>query len=109
MVADFVQDLEDFPIPEIDQALQAYRRDPASKFFPTPGAIRAIILDGRKERAALERRGPSLGKVESRPLMWWTQSKRFWKPHWREEDIPRDHQAQYYVIKAKLAETGVAA
>lgn len=93
MIGDFVADLEEFPVAEIEVALQIYRRDSKNKFFPTPGAVREIILTGRRERAALakssDRKKPM---VESRPILWWTQPPYLWQPTWREADIPEADQ-----------------
>lgn len=95
LMADFVQDLEEFPVPEIEVAIQTYRRDPKSKFFPTPGVLRGIILEGRKERAELDNLGPAIRNFDSRPIMWWMQPRNLWRDHWLEDDIPAEHREGY--------------
>ena len=88
LISDMVQDLIEFPVPEIDMAITLYRRDPANKYFPTPAALRAIVLLGRKERAALDRMGQKVTPV-NRPLMWWHRPKSRWNVGWLEADVPR--------------------
>lgn len=99
MIEDFVSDLMEFPLPEIDMALQEYRRNGKNKYFPTPGSIREIILHGRAERAAIEKIGPAIKNYDSRPIMWWMQPKEMWRDHWLESDIPEDTRAGYFVRK----------
>lgn len=109
LINTMISDLEEFPLPEIDMAIKLYRQQPAApgkdKFFPDISVLRNIIMVGQRERAALDRDQKGKPKIyqESRPLMWWFHRKRFWKPHWREEDIPEDRREQYETIKAKRA------
>jgi len=87
LIATLVSDLEEFDLAEIDMAIKLYRRDPANEFFPKPAALRAIVLNGRKERAALDRVGPKITPV-NRPLMWWHRPKSRWNIGWIEADVP---------------------
>jgi hypothetical protein len=103
MIEDFVADVCEFPIPEIGAALQEYRRNPKNKFYPTPGAIREIILEGRAERASMEKIGAPISNFDSRPIMWWALSKPLWRDHWLEADIPQEHRAAYERKKRKAA------
>lgn len=43
LMGDFLRDLEPYSAADIAQACDTYRRDPESKFFPTPGALIAIL------------------------------------------------------------------
>lgn len=88
-------DVDEFPVAEIEVALQAYRREPKNKFFPTPGAIREIILEGRRERAQMDKIGAPIRNFDSRPIMWWLQPKSIWQDHWMVADIPSQHRAAY--------------
>ncbi len=39
----YLEDLREFPMAEIAQAIQKYRRDGANTFFPAPGQLRELI------------------------------------------------------------------
>lgn len=101
MIEDFVSDICEFPVPEIECALQEYRRNGKNKFYPTPGAIREIILEGRKERAAMDKIGDPVRNFDSRPFLWWLLPRPLWRPQWREDDIPGEHRAAYDEIQRR--------
>lgn len=88
LVADFVEDLIEFPLAEIEIAILEYRRGAENEFFPKPGKLRKIIIGNRSHRAQLERLGDGAGKRDTRPCRWWGINRRLWKPHWRESDVP---------------------
>lgn len=48
-----------------------------------------------------DRRKLRLEFGESRPLMWWTLHKRWWKPHWTEDEIPAEWRDAHEKNKAK--------
>jgi hypothetical protein len=87
LIGIMVEDLISYPLPEIDQALKIYRRDPDAKYFPRSGQIIEIILAGRRERAQSDKIGPRIVPV-SRPLMWWHRPKSRWNVGWIEADVP---------------------
>jgi hypothetical protein len=90
LIADMVQDLEEFPVAEIEAAIRQYRRDPKSRFFPTSGALRGLIAQARRERAERDRL-PRKIKPLGRPLMWWTLPRSWWSKwshDWKESEVP---------------------
>jgi hypothetical protein len=102
LTKDFIEDLGRFRVPEIQEAFAAYRRDPASKFFPRPAHIIAIIEQNRRETSRLSRisdKPPQFG--ESRPLMWWMLP--CWQDHWREGEIPEEHRQAWARRNARQA------
>ena len=85
-----VEDLEEFPVSEIQAAIRQYRQDPNSRFFPTSGALRGVIAQARRERAAQDRRAPRI-KLVSRPIGWWNLPRSWWSkwnPDWKESEVP---------------------
>lgn len=106
-IKDMVGDLAEFAIPDIEKAIENYRRMPfpPGKFkpFPDSGTLRQLASVERSHKAELEKRGP--GRIqpqfgESRPNMWWLQDRRLWRSHWREQEAPfgekvRDHDGSY--------------
>lgn len=91
-IGDMVQDLIEFPVPEVEMAITIYRQTPPLpgkvKYFPDSSALRAIVLEGRRDRAALDRIAPVSAVSVSRPCMWWTRPKNRWNFDWREADVP---------------------
>jgi hypothetical protein len=91
MVLDFIEDLADYTLAEIETAIREYRRDTENRFFPRTADILEICHENRKHRAHVlgcdhVSREPEFG--ESRPIRWWSQRRSFWKPHWREAEVP---------------------
>jgi hypothetical protein len=101
LIRDMVEDLAEFSLGDIEQAIKRYRQNPANKYFPTSGQLRAPILEAIKERRDSARISDK-PLAESRPLMWWYQNPKFWKPHWRENDIPSYAWESYFAWKAKV-------
>lgn len=85
---DFITDLAEFKIEEIQAAIQTYRRDPSRTKMPTSGQLRSLAL---KERAdAIAAAQPKVrAEFPGRPMRWWLQSKNCWQPHWLESEVPR--------------------
>lgn len=81
----FVEDLSDFATCEVELAIREYRRNPANKFFPTTGQIRALAVMAAKERAEIARPRRALPD-DPRPGFWWRLP--FWKPHWKDGEVP---------------------
>jgi hypothetical protein len=85
-----VEDLEEFPVPEIEAAIRQYRQDPKSRFFPTSGALRGLIAQARRERAAHDRL-PRKIVLPGRPMRWFDLPKSWWhkwNPDWKESEVP---------------------
>ena len=104
LIADYADDLGDCRLTEIELAIRTWRMDAKNQFFPKSAQLRALVLDYREHRAELDKMPPTSGKWEfgdSRPYYWWQRQRRFWKPHWREEEIPEAHRANYARWKAK--------
>lgn len=101
LIRDMVEDLAEFSVSEVDWSIKEYRRDPGNRYFPTSGQLRAPILEARREARQASRISDK-PMAESRPLMWWYQARRLWKPHWREADIPSFARAAYDAWKDKV-------
>jgi hypothetical protein len=43
VIRQYLEDLRDFAVKDIAHAIRTYRRNPESKFFPHPGALRGIL------------------------------------------------------------------
>lgn len=118
MIEDMVLDLSEYAVHDVEQGIAGYRRDPRNKFFPKSGELREASERARSDRLAAEReaaRPPSSGKHnpyahfefgDSRPLCWENQRRRFWKPHWHEDDLNRatdpDRRARYDKWRARI-------
>lgn len=94
LIRDMVEDLAEFSLGEIDSAIKNYRQNPANKYFPVSGQLRAPILEARRDQRQMDRISTK-PLAESRPLMWWYGPKKFWKAHWSEDDIPSFARAEY--------------
>jgi hypothetical protein len=89
LIADYILDLAEFAICDVEEAARVYRKDPKSEFFPKPGVLCKLASDARKERNARSDRKPmKLEFGEARPLMWWTQPVQLWRSNWRESETP---------------------
>ena len=101
---DYTDDLADCTLVEIEVAIREYRLQPKipGKFKPFPGSddLRALVLADRKHRKEMDDLGPPIKNRESRPLRWWEQRRRFWKPHWTEDEIPAHERPTYDKLKA---------
>lgn len=82
---DFINDLAEFTITEIQSAFTNYRQDAKRKRFATPGEIRELCYQERKDRRDASR-PPT--RLPSRPSMWWTRCKLRWEPGWHESEVP---------------------
>lgn len=88
LIADMVEDLEEFTIAEIEVAVRNYRRNPENRFFPRAADLRGLVLGDRKERRiSASKPGivPEFG--DHRPLAWETLPRRYWQPHWKADDL----------------------
>lgn len=102
LIDDMVQDLACFQMQEVEVAIRRYRQDAARKFFPRSADLRELVLADQRERragASGKRVQPQFG--ESRPLMWWKQERRLWRPQWRENEIPAEWKENYFALKLK--------
>lgn len=94
LIRDYVEDLAEFSVSSLDEAVREYRRDAKSKFFPPVGRLRelAIAADKRNAEALRYAHQRPLPK-ETRPLMWWNLP--FWRDHWHESEIPDEHRKEW--------------
>lgn len=88
MALDFIEDLSQYPVCEVEAAFAAYRRNPENRFFPTPGMIRGIIDAARADIARMSRISDKPLPADPRPTMWWAQPRQLWKAAWRESEVP---------------------
>lgn len=95
VIADYVQDLSEFAVCDIEDAIRQYRRDPLAEFFPKPGRLCELCSGARSDRIARENCKPGSAPKnlvpefgESRPIRWWDHPKQLWRPHWKESEIP---------------------
>lgn len=95
----FVEDLCDFAVCDLEEAIRGYRRDARNKFFPTPAQIRTLAQAAYKDRLDADEYRSRPAPKESRPQMWWLLSR--WKPDWHESDIPAEHVEAYRARRAR--------
>ena len=94
LIRDYLSDLEEFDLRDVEAGITAYRRDPKAKFFPTVGQLRERVLEAQKDRLVAASYGnaakatPQFG--ESRPTRWWQIPKTLWREGWRESEVPWD-------------------
>ena len=87
LIADLTDDLEEFPVSEVETAIRLYRQDAKNKYFPTSGALRGIILAARRERADMDSR-PKRVVPLCRPSRWHDWPKSRWDASWLETEVP---------------------
>ena len=92
-IRDMVGDLIEFAIPDVEKAIEGYRRMPfpPGKFkpFPDSGTLRKLASDERKHREDLAKSPPISPQFrESRPIMWWAKPKAHWRESWKEGEVP---------------------
>lgn len=95
IIQDMVGDLVEFTVPDIEKAIETYRRMAFApgkfKPFPDSGMLRKLANDERRHREDMAKR-PAL-KAQwngARPSRWWQQPRQIWQPHWRESEVPAD-------------------
>lgn len=103
LIGDMVEDLAEFTVPEIEVAIRGWRKDASKRFFPRGAELAELIRADRKHRRTIGRTGVAVSEFgDSRPIMWWLQQRKFWKPHWREDEIPTDARGDSYrALKAQ--------
>lgn len=82
---DYLEDLANFSAAQVDTACSDWRRGIGNKRFPRTAELAASIA----ERIEISKPKPKLPD-ESRPILWWHQSRELWQAHWREDEIPKD-------------------
>lgn len=88
-IADYILDLAEFAICDVEDAIRQYRRDAKSDYFPKPGALYKLAATARHERIKFADMKPVRRQFsDSRPLCWWTRPKADWKPNWLETEVP---------------------
>ena len=102
IIADMLDDLAEFAFVDIEHAVKAHRQNPKARFFPTPGELRLLAQQSAADRTTASKHRQSFKPEygECRPIMWWTFPSRFWKPHWRESEIPADYRDTHDKLKA---------
>lgn len=87
---DFLEDLKEYTVAEIDNAIRDYRTNPESEYFPTPGKLLKILAANKVHRAQVLAIGkPAAFEFgEGRPLKWWYRPKSSWNDTWREHEVP---------------------
>lgn len=98
LFAAFVDDLSEFEVPDIEDAVRAYRRDAKNKYFPSPAALRAICTAAVKDRQERERIASTYSKLSAnhvlrRPGFWWLLP--WWNEAWKAEEIPVEFYFSY--------------
>lgn len=89
VMADYVSDLAEFTVFDVETAIREFRRDKKSEFFPKPGVLYNLSCVARRER--IEREDYRRNKPEfraSRPHLWWMLPKEVWRQEWRESEVP---------------------
>lgn len=66
-----------------------------------------FMIEAEKKMSELKSDAEAPRKLpDSRPQLWWLSSRKTWKPHWQESEIPLAEQPGYYRRKARSAEIG---
>lgn len=102
LIEDYLHDLMEFDLEEVEFAIATYRTSD-ERFFPRSGQLRKIIATRAAERAATARICDR-PLPDSRPHFWWLQDH--WKPSWKESEIPEEHRSAYEKRKARPRPTG---
>jgi len=101
VLLDFVSDLRDFDISDIRAAVETYRRNPASKKFPTPGQLRELAAEAQNERRARATASASPPQAMAqpaqgdRPNLWWMKPREHWDRNWSERDVPMGEKVKH--------------
>jgi len=110
LIEDMLDDLGDYSVRDIEEAIKAYRTNGKNRFFPTSGQLVDLIKAAIKDRAYLDSH-PDIARAEfgdigedgkpiSRPTQWWLLRRQFWKQHWSEDEIPAHEREPYFRWKA---------
>lgn len=97
LVEDYVQDLAEFAICDVEAAIRDYRQQPTkgkAKYFPDSSQLRDLASANAKHREEMARpvRKPM---HEGRPTGWYLRKRETWEPHWREDEIPQFYREHY--------------
>ena len=101
LISDMIEDVAEFSYADVKAACREHRLDANEKYFPNSAKLRKRCMDTRREREAREAGTAHPQYGDSRPIMWWTQPRELWKPHWRVSDIPADWREAFDKIEAK--------
>ena|GEM_PF-3768061 len=92
VLLDFIEDLADFDISDIEAAVKTYRQNPVNKKFPSPGQLRELaIVAQRERRARAEHQSSTPRSVQfERPNLWWMIPREHWSRfgNWMESEVP---------------------
>lgn len=88
IIRGYIEDLMEFEVSDVEEAIREYRRGKDAKFWPAVGELIALAKVERRERLAraAAKRRPIPSKY--RPILWWGLPKSLWQPHWRETEVP---------------------
>lgn len=96
MIEDMAADLGDYTVAEVEVAIRRYRLDASKRFFPRAAELLALMPRAVAETPT----NPAAFEFgDSRPSGWEYSRKRYWKPHWRAEDLKAardEHRYQRY-------------
>lgn len=113
LISDYLEDLAEFTIEQLQRAVVDYRRDGKNKFFPKIGELRDLISPPRETQwhpPGYTGRKAMLEFGDPRPLCWEMRPRRLWAKHWRVEDLDLardpDRKARYLKWVAAMAAKG---
>jgi len=89
LIEDMLEDLQAYPVAEVEVAIRTYRLDASQKFFPRAASLIAIIDAERRHRAQVNKPRAQAEFGDSRPCDWEYTRKQFWEPHWHADDLNR--------------------
>lgn len=99
VVRDMVEDLAEFAIHDVEQAIRSYRCNSKNRFFPNSGQLRDLAAESRTERhqtATARSTAAFMGQqVKSRPMLWWLKPRKLWEPEWRVSEISDNERMGY--------------
>ena len=85
LLADYLDDLSGASVMDVETACRDWRRDPKNTKFPRAANLTEIITKNIADRR--ENNRPK-AKFQSRPIGWWGQPRKLWKPEWKESEVP---------------------
>lgn len=103
---EYVNILQQFYAVDLKEAWRSVLETYTPQVWPAPAVFASAARKARAERprpqATPRPLAPSHQPV-SRPIMWWCQNRKVWRPEWREDDIPEGWRESYFKRKALQA------
>lgn len=97
LIQDYVHDLADFAVCDVEAAIRDYRQQPTkgkAKYFPDSAQLRELATENAKHRSKMS--APERKPYhQSRPNAWYLRPRAQWESHWHEDEIPAFYREHY--------------